>query len=162
MANDEWETPKIFFDALNKQFNFQLDACASDKNHKLDKYYTIKDDALAQDWGNIRSFMNPPFSNITPWLQKATYEVMNHESASVVVLLPLNAETKYFHDYVFNKKWTKHICFIKGRLQYEIDGKKQGSPYFPSCLVIFAKKDNEEEPIHFYTCNREFEEVKGL
>lgn len=46
-----WETPKYYFDKLNRKFKFDLDVCASDKNHKVDTYFTENDDALKQKWG---------------------------------------------------------------------------------------------------------------
>ena len=49
--SDEWETPEAFFQELDKEFHFDLDACASDDNHKCDTYYTIADDGLSQNWG---------------------------------------------------------------------------------------------------------------
>ena len=48
--SDEWETPQELFDELNKEFNFTLDPCATDENHKCEKYYTIKEDGLIQDF----------------------------------------------------------------------------------------------------------------
>ena len=36
-------TPQDFYDKLNKEFNFTLDPCATDENHKCDKYYTKED-----------------------------------------------------------------------------------------------------------------------
>lgn len=47
----DWETPKDFFDKLNKKFKFDLDACASDENHKLDNYFTVNDNSLIKEWG---------------------------------------------------------------------------------------------------------------
>lgn len=48
-----WETPKEYFNKLNKKFKFDLDACASDENHKLDNYFTQQDNALIQKWGGM-------------------------------------------------------------------------------------------------------------
>ena len=48
---DEWSTPEKFFEALDKEFHFDLDPCASHENHKCNKYYTEEDDGLRQDWG---------------------------------------------------------------------------------------------------------------
>lgn len=39
-GKDDWGTPQDLFDALNKEFNFTLDPCADDNNHKCAKYYT--------------------------------------------------------------------------------------------------------------------------
>ena len=50
-TTDLWATPQAFFDELNREFHFTLDPCANDENHKCDKYYTIEQDGLKQDWG---------------------------------------------------------------------------------------------------------------
>lgn len=57
---DEWATPQYLFDELDEEFNFTLDPCASDKNHKCEKYYTKEQDGLAQKWDGV-VFCNPPF-----------------------------------------------------------------------------------------------------
>ena len=48
---NEWATPAAFFEKLNAEFGFTLDPCATDENHKCDRYYTIKDDGLSKSWG---------------------------------------------------------------------------------------------------------------
>jgi site-specific DNA-methyltransferase (adenine-specific) len=48
---DDWSTPENFFKALDEEFHFDLDPCASHENHKCNKYYTAEDDGLRQDWG---------------------------------------------------------------------------------------------------------------
>ena len=50
----EWATPQEFFDNLNDEFHFTLDPCATKENAKCDKFYTIEDDGLLQDWGGDR------------------------------------------------------------------------------------------------------------
>ena len=49
----EWETPIDFYNALNNEFNFNLDPCATDDNHKCNKYFTKADNGLIQSWGAI-------------------------------------------------------------------------------------------------------------
>lgn len=49
--SDEWETPQALFDALNDEFRFNLDPCASQINHKCDTYYTLEDNGLERSWG---------------------------------------------------------------------------------------------------------------
>lgn len=48
---DDWATPQAFFDGLNKEFNFELDVCANDQNHKCARYFTKEQDGLQMDWG---------------------------------------------------------------------------------------------------------------
>lgn len=55
--SNEWGTPKLFFEELNKEFNFTLDPCATDENHKCNKYYTLKQDGLKHTWGGGESLL---------------------------------------------------------------------------------------------------------
>ena len=48
---DEWETPQAFFDALNQEFHFTLDVCATDENAKCAEYFTREQDGLSRNWG---------------------------------------------------------------------------------------------------------------
>lgn len=80
-GKDDWGTPQDLFDALNKEFNFTLDPCADDNNHKCAKYYTIEQDGLAQSWAGETVFCNPPYSRKTKtnagqiaWVQKCYNE----------------------------------------------------------------------------------------
>ena len=54
---DNWATPQDFFDDLNREFGFTLDPCADSLNHKCPKYYTRKQNGLAQDWGGGACFL---------------------------------------------------------------------------------------------------------
>ena len=53
---DEWATPQDVYDSLNAEFGFNLDVCATDDNHKVDRYFTQAENGLAQSWGGIESF----------------------------------------------------------------------------------------------------------
>lgn len=48
---DMWETPQAFFDKLNAEFNFTLDACAIPSNAKCTHFFTPEQDGLKQTWG---------------------------------------------------------------------------------------------------------------
>lgn len=127
----EWATPKKFFNELNNEFHFTLDPCATELNHKCDKYYTIKDNGLMQSWKNETVFCNPPYGKeISKWVKKC-YEEHKKNNITIVMLIPARTDTSYFHDYIYNKS---EIRFIRGRLKFN-DG-KQGAP-FPSMLVIY-------------------------
>ena len=78
-------------------------------------------------------FCNPPYGReISKWVEKAYLENKNNNTF-VVMLLPARTDTKWFHDYIYNKH---EIIFIKGRLKFN-DG-KQPAP-FPSMLVIMKE-----------------------
>lgn len=122
----EWETPPELFEKLDREFHFTLDPCASAENHKCDKFYTINDDGLSQDWGREVVFCNPPYGRkISKWVEKCS----NH-SGIAVMLIPARTDTAYFHDYIYNKA---EIRFLRGRLKFN----NYGRAPFPSMVVIF-------------------------
>ena len=127
----EWETPSSFFAAVQKEFLLNTDVCANKENAKLESYWTKEEDGLSQDWTDLRCWMNPPYGReIGKWVKKAA----EGGAELVVCLLPARTDTKWFHEYIYNKA---EIRFIKGRLKFG-DGKN--SAPFPSMLVIFKKQ----------------------
>ena len=57
--SDLWTTPKSLFNELNYKYNFTLDPCATDENALCEKYYTIKDNGLEQNWGGGNCIYEP-------------------------------------------------------------------------------------------------------
>lgn len=71
----DWATPQAFFDALDAEFHFTLDPCASAGNAKCGKFYTIADNGLKQDWCGETVFCNPPYGGaIYDWVSKCWRE----------------------------------------------------------------------------------------
>lgn len=133
---DQWSTPQDFFDKLDFEFEFTLDPCADEFNHKCNFYYTEKEDGLLCDWGGNIVFCNPPYGReIGKWVEKAykTYiNAWNYKRKTVVVMLvPARTDTKWFHNYIYEKA---EIRFIKGRLKF---GNSKNTAPFPSMVVIF-------------------------
>ena len=123
----EWETPQDLFDGLNEEFDFLLDVCATKENAKCENYFTKEDDGLSKDWRKYSmKWMNPPYGReIGKWVKKAS------ESGYTVALLPARTDTKWFHEYIYNKA---EVRFLKGRLKF---GNSKNSAPFPSMVVIF-------------------------
>ena len=70
---NEWSTPQYIYDELNREFNFNLDPCATPKNAKCERYFTQSDDGLKQSWDNQNVFCNPPYGRqIGEWVKKAS------------------------------------------------------------------------------------------
>ena len=124
---EDWETPQDLFNELNKEFNFTVDVASSEENHKCSKFYTEKENGLIQNWDNEIVWCNPPYGRkIGDWVKKAS-----ESNATVIMLLPARTDTKWFHEYIYNKA---EIRFIKGRLKF---GNSVNSAPFPSMIVIF-------------------------
>ena len=69
--DEKWATPQDFFDKLNEEFHFTLDAAASPENAKCRKYFTEQDDGLTKSWKGETVFVNPPYCRKTgSWVKK--------------------------------------------------------------------------------------------
>ena len=69
---EKWATPQDFFDKLNDEFHFTLDAAASPDNAKCTNYFTEEQDGLAQSWGGIQC------GAIHPIVVKQDYGLRKH------------------------------------------------------------------------------------
>ena len=130
--SDEWETPQGLFNELDEEFNFDRDPCATPENAKCGQYYTKEDDGLRWSYRKESVFINPPYSQISKWVEKAYNE--SRDAKIIVMLLPARTDTRWFHKYIYNKA---KIRFIKGRLKF---GDSKNSAPFPSMIVIFNKE----------------------
>lgn len=133
--NMNWCTPQDFFDRLDAEFHFVLDAAATEKSAKCAKFFTPETDGLAQSWdcgGAV--FCNPPYGRqIGKWVQKAFKESAG--GYPIVLLIPARTDTTYFHDYIYGKA---EIRFIRGRLHFTDDNGNAADPApFPSMVVIY-------------------------
>lgn len=139
-----WCTPQDFFDKLNAEFNFALDAAATDKTAKCPLYYTPETDGLSHSWQCLGAvFCNPPYGHeIGKWVRKAYKE--SQSGQTIVLLLPARTDTSYFHDYIYGKA---EIRFIRGRLRFVgPDGQAAYPAPFPSMVVVYNGKNRKGLP----------------
>jgi phage N-6-adenine-methyltransferase len=124
-----WETPPEIFNPLNDEFNFTLDPCAEPETAKCKKYFTIHENGRKDV-----VFCNPPYGkNVDKWIIKSILE--SKKGATVVMLLKADTSTKRFHDII--QPNAKEIRFLRGRVKFLINGKRQTNPTFASMVVIF-------------------------
>ena len=124
----EWSTPQNFFDALEKEFYFTTDVCATKENAKCPTFYTKEDDGLSKSWDDQHVWCNPPYGReIGKWVKKAS----EARGGIVVMLLPARTDTRWFHNYIIENAEIRWIC---GRLKF---GDSKNSAPFPSMVVIF-------------------------
>ncbi|MBV6817537.1 phage N-6-adenine-methyltransferase [Rahnella sp. PD12R] len=93
---DGWRTPPELFSALNAEFGFILDAAASATNALCQHFITEEQNTLETPWNSVMpnipgyAWLNPPYSNVTPFVQKAAAENAEHFTGCVMLL---NADT---------------------------------------------------------------------
>ena len=145
--NDLWETPDHLFKALNYEFEFDIDTCANEDTHKVDKWYGNTPegfiDALKVDWYQEGStedtfWMNPPYSrgNIDLFMEKAYKE--SRKGAVVVCLVRDDPSTNWY------QKWVDGKAVEVRRLQHRVKFKGANNCYnFPICVVIYEPSDVE-------------------
>lgn len=173
-AVDDRETPGDVFDPLHLEFRFTLDVAAARHNAKCRRYYALgpsvaNDNArqlslfpveyvgdpealalngLEQHWAKGEViFCNPPFSDIEPWVQKATYS-----PATVVMLLPANrCEQPFWQRFIEPCRdgrvpsYGVSTRFLDGRRCFknrgqDIKNRTSKNPPFGICLVIWDRR----------------------
>ena len=132
--SDRYETPPEVFEAIDRAFGpFNLDVCAERSTAKCAEFFTVEHDALSQNWGNRRCWMNPPYSDPMPWVKKALTAACF--GARVVALLPADSSTNWYH----TLKREENVILIHppGRIRFLLDGKRcENTAKFGSLIAI--------------------------
>lgn len=130
-SKQDYGTPKNFLDAAKARLNisdFAWDLAAEDGNTVCGGYYDIEDNGLAQDWHTIDGWLwlNPPFEDINPWVEKAYRE--SGQGAHVAVLVPLSI-AEWWTDWVDRKAY---VLMLGNRLTFVGETK----PYPKDCALL--------------------------
>ena len=132
-------TPRIFLDAVRAHLGiheFAIDLAASHANAVCDPYFTENTDALQQPWhpwcggGKGWGWLNPPFSDLGPWTQKASAEAT--QGATLVMLVPAAPGSVWWLDHVYEQAY---ITWLRGRMAFV--GHKDQYPK-DLALLLFA------------------------
>tara|TARA_Y100000310_G_C20550560_1_gene747858 strand:+ start:589 stop:954 length:366 start_codon:yes stop_codon:yes gene_type:complete len=119
MQSDNYSTPKW----VMRLFPDWFDPCPLDPN--------FSEDGLKMDWRKW-TFVNPPYSNVIPWVEKAISE--NKKGKTIVMLLNVDPSTKWYAKLV---NANAHFLFFAERLKFS--GIKSNPR--PSMLVILGDED---------------------
>lgn len=140
-GSDEWRTPGVIFDALNRQYGFTRDAAATKENSHCNKYWTKYDDALQMDWTQEKSiFCNPPYSKVAEFLAKA------HEPETAVFLVPFRPQTTFFLNSVWSNPYLHEMKIIHRGVRF-IHGDRPDSVRspMPCCILAYHNKPREHD-----------------
>lgn len=107
------------------EFRFDLDVCADEKNRKCERWLegphyepTCSCFActcgLCADWLENVCFLNPPYSQVAKWLQKAVEA--SSKGATVVALLPNNTDVKWYQTWA---QMADEIRFVTRRIPFD-------------------------------------------
>lgn len=127
---DMWETPQDFWTALDNQYYFTIDCCASIENSKCSSFFSEDNPFEDADFlknRNNRCWMNPPFS--IAWKMFETF--FSKVNKGVAIYRCDNLETGIYQKLIFpHASW---IFILDKRINYEgLDG---AGSRFPSALI---------------------------
>lgn len=139
-GTDEWATPRSLIRPLSDAVDgFDLDPCSgAEANVHAEDVYTKDDDGLNQPWyGKV--FCNPPFSDKRSWIEKALDETENGDADVVVMVLPVDTSTGWFHELVTQ---SIAVCFMgPGRVDFDRRDKAGGKrPNFATMITVFGER----------------------
>lgn len=158
--SDQWRTPNWLFDELNEEFHFDIDLCANPNNSKCKLFCK---DYLKEDITQLHiqtAFMNPPYSNPKPFIEKA-WEDSKH--CKIICLVKVDPSTKWWstfwcYEHVSGYCDNNHpkpgckVRFFPKRIKFDpphgVNGRS--GPTFPCCLVIFHRRESHQYP--YYLC----------
>lgn len=155
MANDLWRTPPEVFDKLHSEFGFLADMACSFENRLCHIGFDESMDSLSFNWAdrclglsdNIAAkyvWCNPPYSNITPWVEKAIQAQL--DGLGVVMLLNQDTSCGWFYKALQYASEIRYITgsedengkFSGGRLAFiGEDGKPVSGNNKPQFILVF-------------------------
>ncbi|HCL5499703.1 TPA: phage N-6-adenine-methyltransferase [Klebsiella pneumoniae] len=153
---DLWRTPPALFACLNAEFCFQLDAAAAQHNALCKKFITAEQNTLEASWADYLSipgyvWLNPPYSDITPFVKKAAAESSNQ--IGTVMLVPSDTSVGWFKEAI---QTASEVRFITaGRLAFinPVTGKPVSGNNKGSMLIIWHPYPRTH--CHFSTVERD-------
>ena len=153
---DLWRTPPALFASLNAEFCFQLDAAAAPHNTLCRKFITAEQNTLETPWADYLNvpgyvWLNPPYSDITPFVKKAAAERKNQ--IGTVMLVPADTSVGWFREAI---ETASEVRFITaGRLAFinPVTGKPVSGNNKGSMLIIWRPYPRTH--CHFATVERD-------
>lgn len=125
-------TPVEFLDATKRLLgirHFAWDLAATEDNAVSDYLFDPAQDALSQDWSDVDGWqwLNPPYSDISPWVERAYH--MSQLGARIAVLVPASTGANWWRLWVHQKA---AVYLLNGRLIFVGHDK----PYPKDCALL--------------------------
>lgn len=148
IVRDLWSTPSELVAWMESEYgDYDIDAASSKENAVCEKFYSKETNCLKRWWGsNKHIWLNPPYSNITPFVKKAI-EQMEHNN-QIDILLPCDTSTGWFYE---AQQRAAEIIWITGEV-YQEDGteySRTGRLAFTSALTGKPVQGNNKGSVIF-------------
>ena len=148
VVRDLWSTPSELVTWMESEYgDYDIDAAASKENAVCEKFYSKETNCLKRWWGsNKHIWLNPPYSNITPFVKKAI-EQMEHNN-QIDILLPCDTSTGWFYE---AQQKAAEIIWITGEVYQEegIEYSRTGRLAFTSAITGKPVQGNNKGSVIF-------------
>jgi phage N-6-adenine-methyltransferase len=154
MVSQHWNTPASIVDAVRDVFGGQIDLDPCDNEFSITKplvsFQLPVNDGLKNDWNQVSHFLerpinvycNPPFgrsddgTSVADWVKKCAQVGYYKEVKEVILLLPASTETTFWHEHIWPT--ADAICFIKGRVSFQLEGKGSGASTKGTAIIYWG------------------------
>ncbi len=134
-SKQDYGTPPELLAAVKKRLhisNFSVDLAASAENAVAPAYFDEAFDSLRPEvsWNHVDgkwAWLNPPYANITPWVEKAAKQSM--KGAHIAMLLPASVGANWWSEWV---EPFAYQSYLNGRLTFV----GETTPYPKDCALL--------------------------
>lgn len=123
-SKQDYKTPPEFIYEVKVLLSipeFRIDLAADTNNTQADIFISEEVNSLVQPWSQLIGFsgwgwLNPPYSDITPWVAKCNSEAQ--AGAKIAMLVPASPGSNWYKKYVHNQSY---VLYLNGRLAFMPD-----------------------------------------
>lgn len=148
IVRDLWSTPSELVEWMESEYgDYDIDAAASKENAVCEKFYSKETNCLKRWWGsNKHIWLNPPYSNITPFVKKTIEQMENGNQ--IDMLLPCDTSTGWFYE---AQQRAAEIIWITGEVYQEggTEYSRTGRLAFTSALTGKPVQGNNKGSVIF-------------
>lgn len=139
-STDNWSTPHTLYDWIARTFQVTIDPCCGDDSVNSGKVRgcTIVQNGLEAPWDvntvyKQVAYVNPPYSQLRAWVEKALHELGHGSLDEAVFLIPARTDTRAFR---LLATGAYRIWFFPKRITFvHADGTVRDPAPFPSALI---------------------------
>ncbi len=144
IPRDTYRTPLQIIEKVKTFYDTKIDLdpavplLDNGKNTHATVEWNILDDALTKDWSEFRTiYINPPYSDILPWIRK-TVETINNGNDNQILLLLLNSSGNRWFKLMLQE--SECVLFMDERISF--DGK---SRFMKGLLIVYFNNKNRKK-----------------
>lgn len=132
-TSDDYYTPPFIFEALGVEFDLDVSSPPDGVPWlPAKRYYTIIDDGLVSPWEG-RVWMNPPYSDVTPWANK----FRKHNNGIALVQI---SKARWFDEMW---QWADALLVLPSNLKFISGQGKTAGIFMPAILCAMGEENVE-------------------